>query len=303
MTVRKKITTLFVAISFVGVLSAQQTQSHTGAESKLLSTTTEGGYTVSRYLVREQNTGDDDFSMRYKINLSRLISTMDNNAQELKDLRRFFDELQLDTLKKITSVDVMGYASPDGSAMTNERLAMSRAVDFRQYINRNFSMSKYSGTTKADALTWSDTAEAVSASSIPNKGAVLTLVKSSHTPYDIETKLKSMPESWNYMKNYILPTMRSVELCMKYDSWKIVEKRTPTNQCSSKGATNAVENTYLFIVMPEPQGVIVNTSYSPLDYEQDRYNEKFKINRRRSHIKEKQRLRDGRRRKRIYIRR
>ncbi len=295
---KRKITTLLVAISIIGSLSAQTSSAQKSCstpskdsqcDKKLLSTTTQGDYTVSRYLVKERNGDDDDFSVKYQINLSRLISTYSDNAKEITDLRNFIESIQRDTLRRITSVSVTGFASPDGSAVVNERLAMQRAVDFRQYIDRNYSMSTYGGTTKADALTWADAYDATSKSSIPNKEAVLTLLKSSHSQYDIEAKLKSMPESWSYMRQYILPPMRSVELCVKYNSWKVVEYRTLVKPCVE--VVEPVIVPYFVVVVQEPRAMVVNPKCSPLDYD-----EKFK----RRGIKEKFKVN---RRRRIYIRR
>ncbi len=285
---KRKITTLLVAISIIGSLSAQSPSGQKSCSSstassqcqkKLLSTTTQGDYTVSRYLVKERNGDDDDFSVKYQINLSRLISTYSDNAQEITDLRNFIESIQRDTLRRITSVSVTGFASPDGSAVVNERLAMQRAVDFRQYIDKNFSMSSYKGTTKADALTWADSYDAVSKSSMPDKEAVLALLKSSSPQYEIESKLKAMPASWSYMRQYILPPMRSVELCVKFNSWKVVEYRTLVKPCVE--VTEQVVTPYFFVIVQEPRAMVVNPSCSKLDYDRRGFREKYKVNRRR----------------------
>ncbi|MFR9603092.1 MAG: hypothetical protein SNG02_04385 [Rikenellaceae bacterium] len=298
---KKEITTLLVALCLAGGATfAQQRSSHTaaGADSKLLSRTTQGDYVVSRYLVKETSPDNNEFSVKYKINLSRLISTYDNNADELKGLRSFVEELRQDTLKQIVSVDVTGYASPDGPADINQKLSMERAQDFRQYINKNYQMAQYSGATKADALGWSATSSAVSESSMPQKSEVLALVNSGRPASEIETKLKAMPQSWSYMKSNILPPMRCVEMWVKYNSWKVVEERVHVSQKPQE--VEVIETNYIFIVEDDCGGLIV-ASNAPLDYGEEeckeKFKDKFKSNHHRDKFKEKGRM--GRERSRL----
>ncbi len=290
---KKEITTLLVALCIAGTSLAQSSQM--GADAKLLSQSTQGNYIVSRYLVKETSPDNNEFSVKYKINLARLISTYDNNAQELKGLQSFIEEIQQDTLKKITTINVTGYASPDGSTALNEKLAMARAKDFRQYIDKNHDMAQYTGETNAVAQRWEATADAVAKSSIPNMESVLALVKSSQSQEAIEAKLKAMPKSWEYMKQNILPPMRCVELWVKYNSWVVKESRTPIKQRPEE--VEIVENTYFLIVEDNSGGMIVNP-YAPLDYNEDKYKGKFKVNSRREKLKEMER--EGRSRQRIY---
>ncbi len=288
----KKFTTLLVALSLMGTSFAQRqnSQSQMGADSKLLSQTTQGDYTVSRYLVKESSSDNNEFSLKYRINISRLISTYGNNTEEIKGLKSFLADIQQDTLKTITSVNVVGYASPDGGVLANQRLAMARANDFRQYLDSNCGMDKYSGTTSADALKWSATADAVSSSSMPQKSEVLEIVNSGLSAPNTEAKLKAMPESWSYMTRVILPPMRCVELHVKYNSWKVVETRTLTKSCTPQRSTST-QNNYFILIEEDNSGVVINPSTAPLDYDNCKCRDKFKMKGRRDKFKERERYR------------
>lgn len=115
----------------------------------------------------------------------------------------------------------------------------------------------------------------------------------------IESRLKGMPESWNYMKSVILPPMRCVELCVKYNSWRVVERRTLTKSCA-KPTTEMVQNNYYILIEEDTQGMIVNPTDVPLDYDNDKFKDKFKYNRRREKLKAMQR--EGHRRQYLYER-
>ncbi|MFR9592059.1 MAG: hypothetical protein SNG27_06630 [Rikenellaceae bacterium] len=299
---KKKITTLIMALSLAGSTFAQRqnSQPQMGADSKLLSQTTQGDYTVSRYLVKESSSDNDEFSVKYRINISKLISNYDNNAEEIKGLKSFIADIKQDTLKSITAINVSGYASPDGPMMGNQKLAMARAEDFRKYLNSNCGMGKYSGTTTADALKWSAAIEPITNSSIPQKSTVLAIIESGDSESAIETKLRAMHDSWNYMKVAILPPMRCVELQVKYNSWKVVETRTLSrSRTPQKGST--IHNNYFILIDEDSSDVLINSSNAPLDYDNCKCREKLKFKRFHDKYKERQRYKKSHRNRREYL--
>lgn len=65
----------------------------------------------------------------------RLDLKYGNNRAELEKLKERLSRLQ-DGEKKIQSVRLTGFASPDGSTAENERLAGNRAVGFKDYLQK-----------------------------------------------------------------------------------------------------------------------------------------------------------------------
>ncbi len=182
---------------------------------------------VRRYLVKNSSVNDAGYSIRYQINLSKLISTLDGNSQELKSLNMFMDSLMRDSLMNLTSVNIVGYASPDGSLAFNQKLAMNRAADFKHYVDTKYNLSsKYKVTTEGMVASWNDCRAAVEASSIPNKQAVLTIIDSRDMPQAKEQRLKALPTSWSYLKSKILPPMRRVDMTMNYSAAKVIVQKT-----------------------------------------------------------------------------
>ncbi len=262
--VKKSITTLALALTFAAA-SAQssdcmvQENAQPAAGAKLISTTIVGDEKIQKWLVPEGM--DDEFSVKYQINISRMISTYDNNSAEVVGLRNFLNELHADKSKSIARVNICGYASPDGGYAANQRLATARAVDCRQFINTQFNMSQYAGSTKGVVKSWNDTEEAVNESQMPSKSAVIGIVTSASPTEVIEQRLKSMPSSWGYMIRNILPPMRCVEIEVVYTGWKCVETRTPI-------APEVVETTYYIIFTPRTHDVYsyTNPYAAPMDY-------------------------------------
>ncbi len=201
-------------------------QSQDPNEIIVLSSYTDGNYNVERLLVMESGDNNNEFVVRYKINLTRLISSYDNNSQEIAGLHNFIESIESDSLKKITSVKVVGYASPDGAAALNKRLADERAADFSKFIDLESDLADFPRSVSGKPYSWAEAKAAIQSSATPNKSEVLSIIDSNLSQAAIEAKLKGMPAAWDYIKTNILPPMRSVEIHINYNSWKVVENRT-----------------------------------------------------------------------------
>lgn len=196
-----------------------------GADSVLLSETTEGDYIVRRYLVR--SSGDADFTMHYRISLATLDTSLGGNPKQLGDLNAFLSGLVGDTLRKVQSVTITGYSSPDGPVQLNEKLAAQRAQDFKAYVDSKFGLSKrYTVRVNSVAEDWKMCRTLVAQSQIPDRTAVLQIIDGTHTPEQKELALEKLPAAWNYMKANILPPLRRVEVMIAYADGNIVEQRT-----------------------------------------------------------------------------
>ncbi|MFI3264600.1 MAG: hypothetical protein SNG38_01200 [Rikenellaceae bacterium] len=223
-------TSIILTLGLISSAAAQSmssmSQPQDPSEVIVLSSYVDGNYNVEQLLVMESSPSNNEFVVRYKINLTKLISTYDNNSAEIAGLRNFIESIQKDSLKKITNYDIIGYASPDGPAALNKRLAEERASDFSRFVDKECNMSDYPRTVTSNPYMWIDTKEALQKSSVPNKTEVLSIVESTATQTEIQAKLEAHESSWDYIKTNILPPMRSVELHVKYNSWKVVENRT-----------------------------------------------------------------------------
>lgn len=221
------VTTLALALCAATGVTAQMKSAAPapGADSVLLSETTEGDYIVRRYLVR--SSGDADFTMHYRISLATLDTSLGGNPKQLGDLNAFLSGLVGDTLRKVQSVTITGYSSPDGPVQLNEKLAAQRAQDFMAYANGKYGLSKrYTVRVNSVAEDWTMCRALVAQSQIPDRTAVLQIIDGAQTPEQKELALEKLPAAWNYMKANILPPLRRVEVMIAYADGNIVEQRT-----------------------------------------------------------------------------
>ena len=225
------------------------------ADTVLLSETTDGDYLVRRVLVK--NSGDADYSVRYRINLATLNAALNGNPKELDELNAFVGDLMKDTLKSVRSVTITGYASPDGPVKFNEALAARRAADFKAYVDKKYDFSKkYKVTVNSVAEDWEMCRTLVAQSSMPDRQAVLNILDGRQSPDQKELSLKKMTAAWDYMKANILPPLRRVELTIDYRAGSIVEQRTLIPRPAPEPQPQPAPEPYV-VVDEQVNGIIV----------------------------------------------
>ncbi len=220
---------LLAAFAFSPVEAIEQWRNRSHDESRdttLISEWVDGNYLVRRYVVRH-NDDEAPYTLRYTVAASRLSDLTANNAAELADVDQMMEKLRRDTSLHVRSIEITGYASPDGNPVSNEALAMSRAQKFRSLLDSRYGLvSNYVVRVRSDAEHWDACDAAVRNSSIADKQRVLTILDSSASESAKEQQLKQMPTVWNLFRSQILPPMRRVEMVVYYDEDDYYEVRT-----------------------------------------------------------------------------
>ncbi|MFI3305454.1 MAG: hypothetical protein R3Y68_02935 [Rikenellaceae bacterium] len=278
---KKTFTTLALALAIIGSATAQRTAARGEKGTQMRRT--------PQSQSQSQGSEDEEFSLRYQINVAEVNASYDKNSEQIKEICNFINGDECGEKKRITKVAICGYTSPDGPAAANQRLATERATDFREYLDKRCSVAKVCGETKGVVWQWSDTKSAVESSSIPQKSRVLQLIESSQPQMVIEAKLRVLGDAWDYMVKNILPPMRCVEVEVFYA--KCSPEPKPKAAAAAKPVVQevvVVENNYLYYVDEDDSDLkVVENDYAlPLDYEpREHMKFIFKENRRREKIK------------------
>lgn len=220
----------------MAVVSVSAVSAHSGAnhadqpqyDTVVLATYQEDDYLVKRYVVNLPDDRMSDYSVRYSINVSHLQPDLDDNNEALMALSHFIEQTMADTVARISSVAITGYASPDGPYALNERLSTQRAQDFKRYIDSKFDLSsRYTVTARGVAEDWENCRAMIEASNaIPHKDSVMRIINSTVSNNTKELQLKKMTAVWDFMRANILPPLRRVDIEISYAKGTIVEERT-----------------------------------------------------------------------------
>ena len=217
--------TLALGIAVGAAAQNKSTVSRSAADTVMLSETADGDYLVRRYVVNSDKI--DGYSIRYLINSAKLMPSLNGNANEIKDLSAFIESLSNDSLLRVRSIEIVGYASPDGPRAFNEQLAKRRAQDFRNYVDKKYNLSKhYDVSIRGVAENWDAAEASVRASKITDRQAVLDILNSRDSDQQKELRMKRMaPAVWNYMRETILPPLRRGEMTVHYAEGRYAEQR------------------------------------------------------------------------------
>lgn len=77
----------------------------------------------------------------FEVNQTYIQPEYMNNPEELAKIRAMIDELRVDQDVTINRLDLIGYASPEGSLAGNKRLSEGRALALKNYLSRRYSFA------------------------------------------------------------------------------------------------------------------------------------------------------------------
>lgn len=257
---KREILTL-LALSCALVSTAQD--SDLPAKNAVLISQTRNGNTItSRYKVPHNSGKHAEFDLHYTINKADIVTSVSDNNKQIEALQDFMEQSNDSTLH-IASIQIVGYASPDGNQTKNDTLAAKRAQALYHYAVNTYH-PKLPIQTKSKTFQWADCVTAIESSAIPSKAEVLRIVQSDHKECDKELQLRKIPQAWNYLTTLILPQMRYADIAFDYGEDEIVTRTTlvanptpptPPKQTTPTPATKEPE----VVLVEDVTGIIIAT--------------------------------------------
>lgn len=261
------------ALALCGGASAQgyRNSSQSVPNGTLLSEWVEGDYIVRRYLVKGTQPKTAEFVVRYAVGNAQVSGQFDENSDELRQIGDFISRIKNDTLRHVSSVNITGYSSPDGSAAYNAKLAKNRANDLLTWLNSKYALSSlHTVTVDGRVAPWSACADEVRRSSLQNKNTILDIVNSSEAAPTVERQLKAHTTAWNWLRTSVLPTLRRTVVTFTYTEDSVHQTRElvrrpapapepdpcpPTPQCCCDSDDDVMDESVGIIVIMEAANI------------------------------------------------
>ena len=187
----------------------------------------------------------------FEVNKVNIRPEYMNNPQELAKIRKMIDELKSDPNVKVNRLDIIGYASPEGTLATNKRLSEGRAMALREYLASRYDFPRNQYYIIFGGENWEGLEEALNTMEMEYKDEVLDIIRNIPIEKGRETKLMQLRGGvpYRYMLKYIFPSLR-VAICkvnyevknFNIDEAKEVIKSRPQNL--SLNEMFLVANTY-----------------------------------------------------------
>ena len=174
-----------------------------------------------------------------------------NNPQELAKIRAMIDELKSDGDVNVKRLDIIGYASPEGTLATNKRLSEGRAMALRNYLAARYDFPHDQYHIVFGGENWDGLIKALDTFEMDYKEEVLKVIRDISIEAGRETKLMRLRGGapYQFMLKHIFPSLRVAICKVSYDvknfnleEAKEVIKRRPQNL--SMNEMFMVANTY-----------------------------------------------------------
>ena len=140
-------------------------------------------------------------------------------SQQMKDLQAAIKEADANERKAIHSLEVAGYASPDGAQALNEKLAKSRQDVAQKFLARDLKKNKINAGIESNitAEDWEGFKAALENSNIQDKELVLRVLSMYSDPEERETQIKNIAAAYKNIADEILPALRRSRLILTTD--------------------------------------------------------------------------------------
>ena len=147
------------------------------------------------------------------------LRNSETTTQQMKDLQEAIKEANANERKAIHSLEVAGYASPDGAQALNEKLAKNRQDVAQKFLANNLKKNKIKAGIDSNitAEDWEGFKTALENSNIQDKDLVLRVLSMYNDPEEREKQIKNISAAYKNIADEILPALRRSRLILTTD--------------------------------------------------------------------------------------
>ena len=140
-----------------------------------------------------------------------------NNIVELAKITGTIDSVKNDHDITIKSLSIKGFASPESPYSNNTYLAKGRTAALKDYVQGLYHFEEGFIRTSYEPEDWAGLERYVEASRIPNKEAILSIIREDIDPDVREWKLKSRwKDEYKYLLENCYPALRHSDYRIEY---------------------------------------------------------------------------------------
>ena len=155
----------------------------------------------------------------YPVNKTTIYPDYRRNPEELKKIIATIDLVKNDPNTRITEIDIVGYASPEGNYNSNDRLAQGRSEALKKYVQAQYRFDQDIIKVNSVPEDWQGLRNYVEKSTFTQKEEILSLLDNEQLSYDArELRLKTFESGKIYatLLNECYPALRHSDYTVRY---------------------------------------------------------------------------------------
>lgn len=156
----------------------------------------------------------------FRVNSTYIDPNLEGNRSELASIDEMMQSVISDEDYTVTKVNIIGYASPEGSLAANMRLSEGRATSLEVLLKQKYrTINPRLYSVLFGGENWEKLHEIVSDSHISHKAEILNLIDNVPIEEGRETKLMALNggETYRYLLKNIFPLTRLVVIDVEYN--------------------------------------------------------------------------------------
>lgn len=171
----------------------------------------------------------------FEVNKMNIRPEYMNNPQELAKLRAMMDELKADSNIRVKSLDIIGYASPEGSLTTNKRLSEGRALALRDYLTTLYEFPRSHYNILFGGENWEGLVKTLQHTNIDYQQELLNIIANNPNDLTLKMKLRELHTGipYQYLLRSVYPKLRVAVCKVNYEvknftvdeARKVIKKR------------------------------------------------------------------------------
>ena len=222
----------------------------------------------SQVLPQQLELSRTEMKIDFRVGSAIIDSTYMNNANTLRQMVSWIDQVSQDSLLNIVSVEFCGAASPEGSSTINRRLSRERLAVLEHHVRSQIDIPEIIITRNDNYISWQQLYDMISKSDIADKDPILNIIHASPTTDDsgVDSRISQLKSlnggrTWDllysrffiHMRNAytVLVTSKS-KLAIEYENKLIEEQQEVQDTQPEQENTPAPELTLEPEVTSEP---------------------------------------------------
>lgn len=171
----------------------------------------------------------------FPVNLTVIYPNYRQNAVELAKIIGTIDSVKNDPDITVTSINIKGFASPEGPYDNNIRLAKGRTEALKTYVQQLYKFPAGFINTSYEPEDWDGLRDYVVKSNIENREGILAIIDSNLAPDPKNTKIqKTYPVQYDFLLKNVYPALRHSDYTIKYN----IKKYTTVEEIAAVLQTN-----------------------------------------------------------------
>ena len=162
-----------------------------------------------------------DFTIYFVVNQTEINDRYMGNASRLKQMTHYIDSIISRPGVQVHEIKLCGYSSPEGPESYNNKLSKKRMECIKNYLVAHTSLDAAKFRTSYVTENWDDLAEAIRASTLPHRQAMLDIINSKLSADQKEARIRARyPIEYSRLKRQVYPKLRYTKMDIVYTEKK-----------------------------------------------------------------------------------